>query len=124
MQHPIDGVQHDATITGVPVSLTAISSDGTYIDLGTVTTDGYHGTFSKTWTPTNEGEYKIIASFAGDDSYGSSSAATAITVGPAPAQITIPEQVVPQDYTMTIIGSAIAVIVAVAIVGVLILRKK
>jgi len=124
MQHPIDGVGHDATITGIPVSLTAISSDGTYIDLGTVTTDGYHGTFSKTWAPTNEGEYKIIASFAGDDSYGSSSAATAITVGPAPAQITIPEQAVPQDYTMTIIGSAIAVIVAVAIVGVLTLRKK
>jgi PQQ-like domain len=123
-QQPIDGLWHNETITGVPVALTAIGSDGSYVDLGTVTTDGYHGTFSKTWTPPAEGDYQIIASFAGDDSYGSSSASTAIAVGPAAAEISIPEQPTPVDYTMTIIGAAIAVIIAVVAATVLLYKKK
>jgi hypothetical protein len=104
---------------------TAIGEDGSYVDIGTATTSAYYGTFEKTWTPPAEGTYRIIASFAGDDAYGSSAAATALAVGPAPAvpDTTQPEVVVP-DYTMTIIGAAIAVIIAVAIVGVLTLRKK
>ena len=55
-------------------------SSGTYIDIGTVTTDGYYGTFGLAWTPTAEGTYKIIASFEGDESYGSSAAATYVTL--------------------------------------------
>ena len=79
------------------------------------------------WTPPAEGTYKIIAAFAGDDSYGSSGAQTAVTVGPAAQQIVIPEQVVPPDYTMIIIAAAVAVIVAVAIAAVAIIligRKR
>jgi outer membrane protein assembly factor BamB len=85
MQHPIDGVGHDEMITGVPVTLTAIDSDGFGYNLGTVTTSGYHGTFGKAWTPTKQDTYEIVASFEGDDSYGSSGASTFITVGPAPS---------------------------------------
>jgi hypothetical protein len=125
MQLPIDGVWHNETIDGVPVSLSAIGSDGTsVIDIGTVTTNGYYGTFSKAWTPPNEDTYTIVASFAGDDSYGSSSAATAVTVGPAPEPVVVPEAPTPADYTWTIIGAAIAVIIAVALVGAVILMKK
>ena len=124
LQMPIDGLWHNETITGVPVSLTAIGSDGSFTDLGTVTTDGYYGTFTKTWTPDKEDDYKIIASFAGDDSYGSSGASTSVSIGPAPAQINIPEQITPPDYTMTIVGTGIAVIIAVAIVGILMLKKR
>jgi hypothetical protein len=125
-QYPIDGLYHNETITGVPVVLSAIASDGSAVDIGTVTTDGYYGTFSKAWTPPNEGTYNIIASFMGDDSYGSSSASTAISVGPAPlTPDTNPTQeTTTPDYTMAIIGSAIAVIIAVAIVGILLYRKK
>jgi outer membrane protein assembly factor BamB len=112
MQQPIDGIWHNITLTGVPVQLTAFAEDGSYIDIGTVTTDPYHGTFAQPWTPPNEGTYRIVATFAGDASYGSSGAATAVTVGPAPAAITIPEQPTPPDYTMTIIATGIAVIVA------------
>ncbi len=84
IQYPIDGIWHNETITGVPVLLTAISQDGMEcIDLGTTTTEGYYGTFGFTWTPQTEGTYEIVASFAGDDAYGSSAAATWITVGPA-----------------------------------------
>ena len=79
------GLWHNETITGVPVTLTAIGSDGTVIDIGTTTTNGYYGTFGKAWTPPKKDTYTIIATFAGDDSYGSSGAATAVTVGPAPA---------------------------------------
>ena len=123
-QMPIDGLWHNETITGVPVSLTAIGSDGSYVDLGTATTDGYYGTFTKTWTPLNQGDYQIIASFAGDESYGSSGASTSVTVGPAPAQITIPEQTTPPDYTMTIVGMGLAIMAIVALVGFLLYRKK
>jgi len=88
LQRPIDGIWHNETIIGVPVSLTAIGEDGSYIDIGTATTDGYSGTFGKAWTPTAEGTYKIVASFGPDESYGSSSATTWVTVGPAPTPST------------------------------------
>lgn len=127
LQRPIGGLWQNETITGVPVSLTAIGSDGTVIDIGTVTTNGYYGTFSAVWTPQKEGNYEIIASFAGDASYGSSGASTAVSIGPEPTQIQIPEQIIPPDYTMTIVYAAIAIIAAIAIVGLLLfvtLRKR
>ncbi|HLN45248.1 MAG TPA: PQQ-binding-like beta-propeller repeat protein [Candidatus Sulfotelmatobacter sp.] len=123
-QQPIDGLWHNETIVGVPVSLTAIAADGSSIDIGTATTDGYYGTFSKAWTPPKEGDYKIIASFAGDDSYGSSGASTAISIGPAPATVEPQPQVTIPDYTMTILGVGIAVIIAVVIATILLYRKK
>ena len=49
-----------------------------------------------------------------------------MSVGPAPKITTTEPQVIP-DYTMTIVSAAIAIIVAVAIVGLLIflaLRKR
>jgi len=85
LQRPIGGIWENETITGVPVTLTAIDSEGNYVDIGTVTTEGYYGTFGLAWTPPEEGTYKIIASFESDESYGSSGAATYVSVGPAPA---------------------------------------
>lgn len=127
MQYPIDGLNHNVTMTGVPVTITAIAQDGSVINLGTTTTNAYYGTFSLTWTPPKTGNYTITTSFTSDDAYGSSSAATAITVGPAPEQIQFPAQVTSPDYTMTIIGGVIAVIVAVAIAAgaiILMVRKR
>ncbi len=126
-QLPQNGLWNNETITGVPVSLTAIDSKGTVIDIGTVTTNGYYGTFSKAWTPPNQDTYTIVASFQGDDSYGSSGAATAVTVGPAPQTPETPTYPIPPDYTMTIIAGVIAVIIAVAIAAVAIIligRKR
>jgi outer membrane protein assembly factor BamB len=123
-QMPIAGIWGNETITGVPVTLTAIDENGVVTDLGTATTNGYYGTFSKSWTPSAEGKYEIIASFASDESYGSSAASTAVTVGPAAEQITFPEQITPADYTWTIVGMGIAIIVVVLIVGALLLLKK
>jgi hypothetical protein len=116
-----------ANLTGVPVQLTAIGSDGTVTDIGTTTSNAYYGTFSYEWTPANADKYMITASFAGDASYGSSSAATTVSIGQAAVATPSPTQEqlqIATDDTMTIIGTGIAVIIAVAIVGVLLLRKK
>ena len=114
-----------ADLEGVPVILTALDSNGNTQDIGTVTTNGQYGTFSLAWEPPIEGDYTIMATFAGDASYGSSSAATAIYVGPeqATAPTAEPQPTIP-DYTLAIIGVGIAMILAVAIATVLILRRR
>ena len=131
MQHPVNGLYGDVTITGVPVALCAIDSDGNYIDIGTATTEGYYGTFGLAWIPTEEGTYKIVASFEGDESYGSSGAATYVTVGPAPTSggdiEPEPEpEPEPTPLISTEIAIAIAVIAAVVIgvVAFVFLRRR
>ena len=126
MQKPIDGIEHNLTITGVPVILTAIGADGSFVDLGTVTTNGYYGTFSKTWTPSKEGDYQVIAQFAGDDSYGSSSAGTSLSVGPAVESPSTPEVPTPVDYSMLLYGILAAVVIAIvlALVAILVVLRK
>jgi hypothetical protein len=132
-QKPIDGIWHNETITGVPVTLTAIDSDNNVINIGTVTTNGYGGNFGYAWNPPKEGIYTIMASFAGDDSYGSSTAYTSMSVSPAPsvaptATATTNTQVTASDITNSLIvylvAGIVAIIIAIAIVGALILRKK
>ncbi len=125
-QQPINGIWHNITMTGVPVTLTAIDQNGNPTNIGTATTSAYYGTFEMPWTPLTEGTYKIIASFAADDSYGSSGAQAAVSVGPAPTT-TEPQQVAVPDYTMTILGVGVAIIIAVAIaaiVTILMVRKR
>ena len=130
---PITGIYGNATITGVPVTLNAVDANGTVTAIGTVVSNGYYGTFSYAWSPPSTGTYTITATFNGDDSYGASSAATSVAVTTAttttatptatPTTTTAPVQT-QVDYTMTIIGMGIAIILAVIIVGILMLRKK
>ena len=124
---PIDGIYHNETITGVPVTLTAIAPGGEALAIGTTTTNGYYGTFNFAWEPPEEGSYEIVASFAADDSYGSSSASTAIIVGPAPAEtptgngdtgIEVP------DNTMLLYGILAAVIIAIVLAVIALLWKR
>jgi hypothetical protein len=86
VQRPIDGIWHNETITGVPVTVKAVDANGATTNIGTVTTNGYYGTFAIPWTPATEGTFDIIATFEGNDAYGSSSAATAVVIGPAPSE--------------------------------------
>ena len=46
-------LQHSlpTNVTGVPVTLTALRSDGSVINIGTTTTNGFYGGFSYSWTP-------------------------------------------------------------------------
>jgi outer membrane protein assembly factor BamB len=128
MQYPIDGLYHNATVTGVPVSIDAIDPNGNYVHIGDTTSDS-SGTFGFTWAPTIAGQYKITASFAGDDSYGSSWGQTYAAVVEAPATVSptatpISFDAINNTITTTILGAAVAIIVAVALATVLILRKK
>ena len=114
------------TVTGVPVMLLAFDENGTMFDLGTATSDA-SGRFAKAWTPENEGVYKITATFVGDDSYGSSWAETGVSVGPAPAvdNSQQQQQQVTVDNTPTYFAvSTIAIIIAISVATVLILRKR
>jgi len=104
-------------LTGVAVSVCAISEDGTYIDIGTTTSDGYYGSYGITWTPTQEGTFKIVASFEGDGSYGSSGASTFVTVGPAAAAggpIEPEHPLISADLAIVIAVVAVCIIGAVA----------
>jgi hypothetical protein len=85
LQFPIGGIWRNETLVGVPVELTAVDKEGGIHQIGTAVTNGEYGTFSMAWEPPAMGKYEIIASFAGDGSYGSSGAATAVYVGPAPS---------------------------------------
>jgi len=112
--------------TGVPVKLEAFGSDGSYIDIGTVTSE-LTG-FMYEWTPPDEGLYTILATFYGDDSYGSSYAGTGLSVGsaPTPAEPIEPEEPAEAPFITTEIAiiAAVAVAVIVGIVAYWALRKR
>jgi len=110
-------------LTGVAVTLSVVDDNGNFREIGT-TTSTPSGTFDFTWTPDIPGRYTLYASFAGSNSYYSSSAETAFYASEAPAATAPPEYPQPIDNTMVIIGMGIAIIIVVAIIGLLILRKK
>ena len=132
-QQPIDGTFHNVTVTGVPVSIDAVDSNGNMVHLATVTSD-LSGTYGYSWTPDMAGQYKITASFGGDDSYGSSWGETYETVSsPSTTAITTAINPINQPITgstsneMYFAISAIAIILAIAIVGsvlALMLRRR
>jgi hypothetical protein len=115
-------------VIGVPVSIDAVDPNNNVVHLATVNTDA-SGTFGYVWSPSNAGEYKITATFAGDDSYGSSYAQAAAVVVNAP-QATQTATSAPinaattSDLMTYMVAGVIAIIIAIAIVGVLLLRKR
>ena len=129
MQHTIDGYWHNLTVTGVPVTLLAIDTSGNVIDIGTATSD-MSGNYQMEWTPSTESLYKITATFAGSNSYGSSWAETGLSVGPAPVSPENTDSPVTSDaisanaFYTAIAAATIAIILAVAVVGLLLLRKR
>ena len=117
-------------ITGVPVTISVIDSNSNYREIGTTTSD-VSGTFGFTWTPDIPGDYKIFAIFEGSNSYYGSSAETHIYASlppqASPTTTTQANLATTGDLMTYIIASAIAIIVVIAIVGVLIvmmLRKR
>jgi hypothetical protein len=109
--------------TGVEVKLETLDPNGNFYEIGTTTSDTT-GMFKKAFTPEVPGEYTIIATFGGSKSYYSSYAETAIYVEAAPPSSPPPEYPQPIDPTLSIIGATIALLIAIAIVGLLVLRKK
>ena len=115
-------------VTGVPVTLMATDSNGNTINIGTVQSDLTGFRFA--WTPPNSDLYTIRAVFAGTNAYGSSWAASGVSVSQAPVASATPTastisfDAVNNTVMSTVIGGVIAIIIAVAIVGLLVLRKR
>jgi outer membrane protein assembly factor BamB len=111
--------------TGVPVDLRAMRSDGSIIDIDTVTSD-LKGHFTYKWTPPTDDTYVITATFAGDDSYWGSWAATGLGVDPAPEVEPEPEPEEEPAYNTIDLAIIAAVIVAIVIgiVNLYALRKR
>ncbi len=115
-------------ITGVPVTLTAIDPNGNLVHIGDIASD-LHGNYGSTFTPQVPGTYQIIATFKGSNSYGSSSSTTYLAAGstaatPAPTATPQTNLVSTTDLMTYMAVGVIAIIVAIAIVGILILRKR
>jgi hypothetical protein len=112
------------TATGVPVSLDAVDPNGNFIHIGDAVSDG-SGHFSYSWpTPPVPGTYTIIATFTGSNSYWPSHEETHAILIEAPPATPPPEKIVFPPTEMYVIGTGIAIIIAVAIVGVLLLRRR
>jgi hypothetical protein len=114
---------------GVEVKLETLDPNNNFYEIGTVTSDA-SGMFKLIWEPPVPGEYTIIATFAGSESYYSSYAETAIgvTEAPSPAQPIEPEATEPTEAfalgTTELAILAVVIIIAVAIVAFWALRKR
>jgi outer membrane protein assembly factor BamB len=113
-------------ITGVPVTISVLDSNGNFRQIGNTTSDG-SGMYTLTWTPDITGDYTVIATFAGSESYYPSSAETSFTAS-TPAATASPYPVVTLPPTeMYFAASTVAIIIAIAIVGAVLLlavRKR
>jgi hypothetical protein len=109
---------------GVQVTIDVLDSNFNYRNIGSATTDA-SGKYSLTWTPDIAGNYTIIANFAGTNDYWPSYSENSFNVMEAPPATPTPTPAAPlPPYEMYTIGAAIAIIIAVAIVGLILLRKR
>jgi hypothetical protein len=120
MQQPIP-----SEVIGVPVSIDVVDPNGNYVHIADVTSD-MSGTYGYTWQPTLAGKYTIMATFAGDGSYGSSWAQTYVSVVNAPTNSPQPStsSIAMPPVEMYAVASTVAIIIAIAVVGLLLLRKR
>jgi outer membrane protein assembly factor BamB len=111
---------------GVDVSISVLDANGNFRNIGTTKSDA-NGFYTFQWTPDIQGQYTVYASFVGTKSYYGSYSQTSFAVDPAPTTAPTP---IPQSGLATtaelmtyMVGGVIAIIIAIAIVGFLILRK-
>ncbi len=116
-----------ANASGVTVTLSVVDANGNYRQIGETQTD-LTGTYSYRWVPDISGQYLLYASFAGTNGYWPSSAETSFAVDesastPTPT-VNAVNYATTSDLMMYIVGATIAIIIAIAVVGLLILRKR
>jgi hypothetical protein len=126
MGHVYQQQPEPTNFTGVPVTISVTDSNGNTRIIGTATT-GPSGAYSLTWKPDITGNYAVVATFQGTNGYWPSSSETSFVVDPAaaPAPTTAPVTglATSADVLTYIVIGVIAIIIAIAIVGLLILRK-
>jgi outer membrane protein assembly factor BamB len=112
--------------TGVEVVLSVLDPNGNSYEVGRTTSDA-SGMFKKAFTPEVPGEYTIIATFEGSESYWQSHAETAINVEEAPAATPAPTPTPASAADLYFVPATIGLLVAIIVVGailVLMLRKR
>ena len=116
-----------SNITGVPVTVSVTDSNGNCYSIGTATSDP-SGMFTLTWVPSVSGNYTVTASFAGTQSYYSSSAETSFYATAAHSETAAPTATPTSIADQYFIPMSIAVILVIIIIGailaVLLLRKR
>jgi hypothetical protein len=116
-----------SNMTGVPITISVIDANNNQREIGTTTSD-LSGTFALTWTPDISGDFTVIANFKGSNSYYPSSAEAHFFAGETPTHEPIATPVTglatTNDLLTYLAAGVIAIIIAIAIVGLLILRKK
>jgi hypothetical protein len=113
-------------VTGVPVTIYVQDANGNYRSIGQTTTDA-SGFYSMSWAPDISGEYRVYAVFDGTKGYFGSSAQTSFyamdAATPAPTPVVQTGLATTADLATYIVVAAIAIIIAIALVGVLLFRK-
>ena len=110
--------------TGVQVSIDVIDANGNYRNIGTTTSDS-SGEFSFAWKPDILGKYTVLATFAGSNSYYPAYSQTAFVVDETTTPQPSSQPVLASPPTeMYFAISTTAIIIAVAIVGILMLRRR
>jgi outer membrane protein assembly factor BamB len=111
---------------GVNVTVSVLDPNNNCYDVGTTTSDA-SGFFKLSFTPQVPGEYTVIASFAGSDSYYGSTAETALAVNEAPAATPAPTPSPASLADIYFLPMSIVILIAIivaTIVMVLMLRKR
>jgi hypothetical protein len=129
MEYVYEQQPYPTGTTGVPVTLSVIDANNNFRTIGTTTSDA-SGTYALTWTPDIPGNYTVVANFAGSNSYYPSSAethfyATSPQSSPtATAQTNLATSDLVNNLMIYLFAGVIAIIIAIAIAAVLIIRKR
>ena len=126
--HQMDAnlMNNPPNVKGVDVSVDTIDPNNNFVHLGDATSDST-GKYSLAFTPEVPGLYKIIATFAGSESYWPSHAITYFTVEEAPATTPEPTPTPASAADLYFVPMSIGTIVAIIVVGLLLflmLRKR
>jgi hypothetical protein len=113
--------------TGVTVELYVLDSNGNYRSIGTTTTDT-NGFYSHQWTPDISGKYNVYAVFSGTESYYGSQDTTAFAVDETAPTLTPQPTYTPsmaeQYFLPAITGLFVAIIICIAMVALVLMKKQ
>jgi hypothetical protein len=113
-------------VKGVPITISVLDSNGNYRQIGTTTSDG-SGMFTFTWTPDIPGDFTVVASFEGSESYWPSSAETSFHATEVSKATTAPLEI-PQSaadlYFIPAIAGIFVLIIIVLVLLVIMMTKK
>ena len=121
MQQPMP-----SDFSGVTVLIDVIDANGNYRNIGSATSDA-SGAFSMSWIPDIEGDYRVIATFAGTKGYWPSYSETSFTVDPAApthAPTQPPQTSMVEQYFVPAVAGIAVLIIACFAVTLLLLRKR